>query len=56
MAEIESLSEIRRRHIKQVLRATKGDLNRAAAILGLSREELMKHLERNGLLGKKPAS
>lgn len=55
MAEIEPLSEIRRRHIQQVLRATKGDLDRAAAILGLSREELMEHLERNGLLREEPA-
>ena len=49
MSGIEPLAEIRRRHILQVLRSTKGDLDKAAAILGITRRELKRHMTKHGL-------
>ena len=49
MSGIEPLAEIRRRHILQVLRSTKGDLDKAAGILGISTRELRNYMAKHGL-------
>ncbi len=55
MSGIEPLAEIRRRHILQVLRSTKGDLDKAAGILGITTRELRRYMARHQLEPLSPA-
>ncbi len=55
MSGIEPLAEIRRRHILQVLRSTKGDLDKAAAILGIEPGELKEYMAKHRLQSPSPA-
>jgi DNA-binding NtrC family response regulator len=48
-AELGSLDEMEKRHIKQVLAATQGHKARTAEILGVSRPRLNRLLEKYGL-------
>lgn len=49
MKRIRTLQEVRREHIKQVLLATKGDLQHASRILGITPQGLRKIMKRDGL-------
>lgn len=49
MSRIEPLSQVRKDHIQQVLRHTKGDLEWACRILGVAAEDLARLLNSHGL-------
>lgn len=49
MSRIEPLDQVRRDHIQQVLRHTKGDLEWACRILGVTAEDLARLLTSHGL-------
>jgi DNA-binding NtrC family response regulator len=49
-----TLAEAERRHIEAVLRAERGNVPRAAEVLGLSRSALYERLKKHGLSVRKP--
>lgn len=50
MVDIKPLKEIQKEHIVQVLRSTRGDVESASRILGISEAVLRRRLKEYGLL------
>lgn len=49
MKRLKTLKQVRREHIQQVLAATKGDLDKASHILGITPQGLRKIMSQDGL-------
>ncbi len=49
MVDIKPLKEIRKEYVQEVLRSTRGNLERAGAILGVTTGSLLRMIKEHGL-------